>query len=109
MAPSRVVTEHQTKADSSGMRTVFMPEATSPEGRIMLPSASPSSKSLAVVWRKALVLTAAAVSASRPTSTSAGARVGKRRGNLNLSIARRYYARKRRFACRGTIRPDNPT
>src|SRR5262245_30511371 len=33
------------------MREVFMPGTTSPVGRIMLAVASPSSKSLAVVWR----------------------------------------------------------
>ncbi len=47
--PSRLGTAHQTNAASSGTCVVFMPATTSPVGKIMLPVASPSSKSLAVV------------------------------------------------------------
>ena len=61
--PSGEVAPHQTKAASSVIGVDFIPGTTSPVGNTMLAVASPSSKSLAVVWRKDFVTAAVAVEA----------------------------------------------
>ena len=61
--PSGEVAPHQTNAASSVIGVDFIPGTTSPVGNTMLAVASPSSKSLAVVWRKDFVTAAVAVEA----------------------------------------------
>ena len=79
--PSGDVAAHQTNAASSVIAVDFMPGTTSPVGMIMLPVASPSSKSLAVVCRNDLVTAAPADAAA--SSRSEIARASRRmRGRI---------------------------
>ena len=59
--PSGDRAPHQTNAASRWIGLDFIPGTTSPVGNTMLAVASPSSKSLADVWRKDRVIAAVAV------------------------------------------------
>src|SRR5665213_2975661 len=72
--PSGDNAPHQTNAASTAIGLGFIPGTTAPSGRIKLAVASPSSKSLAEVCRKVLVIAAPAdAAASARVATSAGA------------------------------------
>src|SRR5204862_7670016 len=82
---------HQTKAASSVMALDFMPGTTSPVGSTMLAVASPSSKSLAVVWRNDLVTAAVAVAAAAVDSSVTDRIRSRRTGRPGIvNDARRF-------------------